>query len=312
MVAPGTFVTEMYRFLFRPKWIAFHLLCLGAVFLMINLGLWQLRRLDERKEFNAEVVEQSELPPVSIDELLDDPGFSPDDATWRRVTAQGVWLPQQVTVFNRSQDGLAGDNVLTALEQDNGTTVLVNRGFVPVGVDQPPAPSGEVEIIGTVRESQARRRGELTDEGLALTEVRRIDLDQLAPQFAGKVAPVYLDLIASDPPTDGLYPAPVPPPELDEGPHLSYAIQWFIFSVAVVVGWVLAVRRSINSRRTASATTPPIPTAAATPTDGNLEQSARSARNPLQISDGDGSDPGSGAQETGQRSGVAAGEPTPE
>ena len=142
----------MYRFLFRPKWIAFHLLCLGAVFLMISLGLWQLRRLDERKEFNAEVAERSELPPVSIDELLAEPGFTPEDATWRRVTAAGVWLPQQVTVFNRSQDGLAGDNVVTALEQDNGTTVLVNRGFVPLGVDQPPPPSGDVTIIGTVRE----------------------------------------------------------------------------------------------------------------------------------------------------------------
>ncbi len=292
----------MYRFLFRPKWIAFHLLCLGAVFLMINLGLWQLRRLDERKHFNAEVVERSELPPVSIDELLDDPGFSPDQATWRRVTAQGVWLPQQVTVFNRSQGGLAGDNVLTALEQDNGTTVIVNRGFVPVGVDQPLAPTGDVEIIGTVRESAARRRGELTDNGLALTEVRRIDLEQLGPQFPGKVAPVYLDLIESDPATDGNYPAPIPPPELDEGPHLSYAIQWFIFSAAVVVGWVLAVRRSINTRR-----------------GRNLEQLSRPARHPLHISDegdtaGDdtGSDAASGAQEPGERSGVAAGETTSE
>jgi len=285
----------MYRFLFRPKWIAFHLLCLGAVLLMINLGVWQLRRLDERKEFNAEVVERSELPPVSIDELLAEPGFSPEEATWRRVTASGVWLPQQVTVFNRSQDGLAGDNVVTALEQDNATTVLVNRGFVPVGVDQPPAPSGDVAIIGTVRNSQGRRRGELTDQGLALTEVRRIDLDRLSPQFPGTVAPVYLDLIASEPPTEGDYPAPIPPPELSEGPHLSYAMQWFIFSAAVVVGWVLAVRRSIRSRRTENP-------------DGKMEQMSRPARQSLHISDEVGSDPVSGAQESSERSGVASGE----
>jgi len=285
----------MYRFLFRPKWIAFHLLCLGAVLLMINLGMWQLRRLDERKEFNAEVVERSELPPVSIDELLAEPDFSPEEATWRRVTASGVWLPQQVTVFNRSQGGLAGDNVVTALEQDNGTTVLVNRGFVPVGVDQPPPPSGDVAIIGTVRNTQGRRRGELTDEGLALTEVRRIDLDRLGPQFPGTVAPVYLDLIASDPPTEGDYPAPIPPPELSEGPHLSYAVQWFIFSAAVVVGWVLAIRRSIRSRRIENP-------------DGKMEQMSRSARQSLHISDEVGSEPVSGAQETGERSGIAAGE----
>jgi surfeit locus 1 family protein len=289
----------MYRFLFRPKWIAFHLLCLGAVFLMINLGLWQLRRLDERKEFNAEVVERSELPPVSIDELLAEPDFSPGEATWRRVTAQGVWLPQQVIVFNRSQNGLAGDNVLTALEQDNGTTVLVNRGFVPVGVDPPPVPTGDVEILGTVRDSQARRRGELTDEGLALTETRRIDIEQLAPQFPGTVAPVYLDLIESDPPTEGDYPIPVPPPELSEGPHLSYAIQWFIFSAAVVVGWVLAVRRSINTRRNGDP-------------DGKMEQMSRSARHSLQISDERESDPSSGSQQAGERSGVASGEAAPE
>ena len=285
----------MYRFLFRPKWIAFHLLCLGAVLLMINLGVWQLRRLDERKEFNAEVVERSELPPVSIDELLAEPGFSPEEATWRRVTASGVWLPQQVTVFNRSQDGLAGDNVVTALEQDNATTVLVNRGFVPVGVDQPPAPSGDVSIIGTVRNTQGRRRGELTDQGLALTEVRRIDLDRLSPQFPGTVAPVYLDLIASEPPTEGDYPAPIPPPELSEGPHLSYAMQWFIFSAAVVVGWVLAVRRSIGTRRTENP-------------DGKMEQMSRPARQSLRISDEVGSDPASGAQESSERSGVASGE----
>ena len=285
----------MYRFLFRPKWIAFHLLCLGAVLLMINLGVWQLRRLDERKEFNAEVVERSELPPVSIDELLAEPGFSPEEATWRRVTASGVWLPQQVTVFNRSQDGLAGDNVVTALEQDNATTVLVNRGFVPVGVDQPPAPSGDVAIIGTVRNSQGRRRGELTDQGLALTEVRRIDLDRLSPQFPGTVAPVYLDLIASEPPTEGDYPAPIPPPELSEGPHLSYAMQWFIFSAAVVVGWVLAVRRSIGTRRTENP-------------NGEMEQMSRPARQSLHISDEVGSDPVSGAQESSERSGVASGE----
>ncbi len=257
--------------------------------------MWQLRRLDERKEFNAEVVERSELPPVSIDELLAEPGFSPEEATWRRVTASGVWLPQQVTVFNRSQDGLAGDNVVTALEQDNATTVLVNRGFVPVGVDQPPAPSGDVAIIGTVRNTQGRRRGELTDQGLALTEVRRIDLDRLSPQFPGTVAPVYLDLIASEPPTEGDYPAPIPPPELSEGPHLSYAMQWFIFSAAVVVGWVLAVRRSIGTRRTENP-------------DGEMEQMSRPARQSLHISDEVGSDPVSGAQESSERSGVASGE----
>src|SRR6187431_1559962 len=161
----------MYRFLLRPKWIAFHLLCLGGILLMLWLAMWQLRRLDERKEFNAAVVERSEQAPVTIDELLAEPGFTPEDAAWREVTVSGEWLPQQIDVFNRSQDGIAGDNVVTALVRDDGVTVLVNRGFVPLGTPLPPPPTGDVEILGTVRPSQARRTGELTDSGLAVTEV---------------------------------------------------------------------------------------------------------------------------------------------
>src|SRR6188472_2795253 len=105
----------MYRFLLRPKWIAFHLLCLVGVVGMLWLCSWQLRRLDERKDFNAEVVARSERTPVTIDELLAEPGFTPNDAAWRPVTATGVWLPQQIDIFNRSQQGVAGDNVVTAL-----------------------------------------------------------------------------------------------------------------------------------------------------------------------------------------------------
>ena len=249
MAGSGTFVAEMYRFLLRPKWIAFHALCLGAIVLMLWLAMWQLRRLDERQDFNAEVVSRSEQPAVSIDDLLAEPDFEPEDASWRQVTASGTWLPQQIVVFNRTQDGVAGDNILTALVQDDGVTVLVNRGFVPLGTTPPPPPSGAVEILGTVRPSQERRTGELTDDGLAVTEVRRIDIDQLAAQLPGQVAPVYLDLVASEPPIRATDPAPVPAPDRSDGPHLSYAGQWFIFAVCVAIGWVFAVRRSIRTRR---------------------------------------------------------------
>jgi cytochrome oxidase assembly protein ShyY1 len=60
---------------------------------------------------------------------------------------------------------------------------------------------------------------------------------------------MYVDLIASAPPEVTDLPEPVATPDLSEGNHLSYAVQWFIFSIAVAVGWVLAVRRSIGTRR---------------------------------------------------------------
>ena len=68
----------MYRFLFTPKWLAFHLLVVVAIVTMVNLGFWQLRRLDERKEFNATVEARYDEPPVPLDALLT-PSTEPDD-----------------------------------------------------------------------------------------------------------------------------------------------------------------------------------------------------------------------------------------
>jgi cytochrome oxidase assembly protein ShyY1 len=71
----------------------------------------------------------------------------------------------------------------------------------------------------------------------------------LAPQLPGPVVPAFIELTASAPAETGPYPVPVRPPEMNEKNHLSYAMQWFLFAVAVAVGWGLAVRHSANSRR---------------------------------------------------------------
>ena len=253
----------MYRFLLRPVWIAFHLIVIAAVLAMIGLGFWQLRRLDERKDFNQAVTERNEAAPVPLAELLAEPDFVPSDYEWRQVTVTGTWLDPQVLVFNRTQRGIAGDNVLTALatRDDAGElVVLVNRGFVALGDEVPDASQAETAVLGRIRANQSRRRGGLTDssgeDDEPVTEVRRVELERLAPQYANggavAVAPVYVDLIETVPAVQPADPIPVPAPELGEGNHLSYAFQWFIFAVCVVIGWVLAVRRSIGTRRAAA------------------------------------------------------------
>jgi surfeit locus 1 family protein len=242
-------VITRYGFLLRPRWIAFHLLVAGAIVLMINLGFWQLRRLDERQEFNEEVASRIDLAPQSLDTVLA-PDTDPESVEWRSVVAAGTYLTDEgFVVVNRSQGGAAGDLVVTPLALADGRILLVDRGFVPLGADRAAAPSGAVDVVGRLRPSQERRRGQLSDpaEG-ELTEVQRIDIDRLAGQLPGPVVPMYVDLTESSPAEPGPYPTPVELPDLSEGPHLSYAIQWFVFSLCVAVGWVLAVRHSIKSR----------------------------------------------------------------
>jgi cytochrome oxidase assembly protein ShyY1 len=262
----------MYRFLLRPAWLLFHAVVLAGVVLMTAAGFWQLNRLDERKDFNSVLRERSQQAPLELTSVLDeiDAGtLDPSTAEWLPVTGSGTYLPDQVLEFNNSQGGRAGDNVLTALVLDDGTTlddttlddtndrtsddtvtVIVNRGFIPLGIDVPPPPAVGVEIVGYVRPSEVRGRGGLTDvdDGEPVTEVRRIDIPRLTEQFPGDVAPVFVQLIASEPAIGPGDPSPVVLPELDNGPHLSYAIQWFIFAICVAVGWVLAVRRSLAVR----------------------------------------------------------------
>lgn len=248
----------MYRFLLRPRWLAFHLLVVTAIIVMINFGFWQLRRLDERQQFNALIEARYDEPPVPIGDLLT-PDTDPDDVSWRPVLLEGTYLTDRsILVVNRSQNGRAGVNAVAPLELDDGTIVLVNRGFVPLTFEVPPAPSEPVEATARLRPSEVRRLGQLSDPAAgALDEVQRIDLDRLDEQFDGRLAPVYVDLIESTPAEPELFPEPVIAPDLSEGNHLSYAVQWFVFALAVAVGWVLAVRRSISTRR---ATGPAEPT----------------------------------------------------
>ena len=243
----------MYRFLLSPKWLAFHLVVVLGIVTMVNLGLWQLRRLDERQARNAAVESRVDLPPEPLDDVLVD-GADQDSLEWRPVTASGTYLPdEQFVVVNRSQHGLAGEIVVTPLQLDDGRILLVSRGFVPLGQPVAAAPTGEVDITGRLKPSQQRSTGGLSDASAGdLTEAQRVDIDRLAPQMPGDVVPMYVELTASDPPEQPPYPEVLTLPELADGPHLSYAVQWFIFAAAVAAGWVLAVRKSLRSRAAAA------------------------------------------------------------
>lgn len=242
----------MYRFLLRPKWLLFHVVVLTGVVGMLFLARWQWNKHIARDDFVA-MVETRQGPKVQAQDLvtLMKNAESPADIEWYRVTATGTYLADaQLQQINRTQDGANGSNVLTPFRVDGGPILIVNRGFVPNGVDVPPPPSGTLLIGGTARTTQLRRTGELTD---AETDddvvVRRVDLALISERLQLDLADVYVDFIASKP-ASAAPPTPVPPPDLGGGPpHVSYTVQWIFFSMSVAAGWVFAVRRSLKTRR---------------------------------------------------------------
>jgi len=204
---------------------------------MVNLGLWQLRRLDEKRTFNTAVRAVAEAPIVAYDPTGTQPAY-------QRVRVTGQYLDREFTVVNVSQGGSGGRDQVAVLALDDGTLLIVNRGFSAGLAPLPGIPDGRVEVMGRVRESMPPRRGQTADDGTQqLTQIRRVDLDVLALQFDEPVQPVFVDALAENGSAiDGL--VPIAFPALDEGSHLSYAVQWFLFTGFVVLGWVLAVRRS--------------------------------------------------------------------
>lgn len=229
-------IVKMRRLL-TPRWIAGHLLAVIAVVAFVNLGFWQLRRLDEKRTFNASVEAGLAAPIAPISEL-------PDGATYRRVRAEGSYDPAFETLALRSHDGVSGYHVLTPLLLPDGTAVLVDRGWVPIQYDAPrdpgfAAPLGTVSVVGMLWPDQEGSGvpGEFPEV------VRRIDPEIQAAFTPYPVRPEYLVLSVQDPDQGGL-PIIVEPPTLPEGPHLGYAVQWFLFAAVVVVGYPILLRRS--------------------------------------------------------------------
>ena len=246
----------MYRFLLRPKWILFHIVVVASSIGMLGLAQWQWERHNERNAFVAKVTARELAEPVELVPLLANTAAGAIE--YSRVTASGTYIAdEQFTEILQVRDGVNGVNVLTPLQIDGGPIVIVNRGFIAEGQAVPDPPAGTLRVGGMARTTEVRQTGQLTDDndGAQSNELRRVDLDLISKRLAVPLAPVYLDFIASDPPSP-LPPAPPLAPDLSGGPpHVSYTIQWITFSMAVLAGWVFAVRRSVRTRRREANTT---------------------------------------------------------
>ena len=231
---------SVYSFLVKPKWIGFHLLCIALIVVMVNLAFWQLRRLDERQTLNERVASNNAAAVVPLENVsLADPGA----VEYRRVEITGTYAGPQFEMVNLTQDGTTGSDPINALQLADGSLLIVNRGFLPFDAELSAPPNGEVHVVGRLRHSRSGGTDQRADnDSPDVMLIRRIDLADLGEQFDESVAPMYLELLESTP-TDSPALRPVPLPEASNGPHLSYTIQWFFFSVCVAVGWVLAVRK---------------------------------------------------------------------
>jgi surfeit locus 1 family protein len=247
-------------FWLRPKWVVGHVLVVALVALAVSAGLWQLRRLDERRAVNAEIAARMEMAPAPIDQILDpdDPHEAGEQVRYRRATATGAFAPDdEVLIRSRSLNGSPGYWVLTPLVLDDGSAVAVNRGFVPFGQDleavtaAAPPSEGRVTVEGILFASERRQGIGPTDPPAGrLDALARVDVERLDQQVDADLYPVYLQQLDQTPPVDRPLPITLDPPAQDEGSHLSYAVQWFLFAAIGAVGWPILLHRTAAENET--------------------------------------------------------------
>jgi len=203
----------------------------------VRLGFWQLDRLHQRRGHNAAVAAARARPELAIRGW---PALPTDSLVDRRLRAEGVYDYARERLWHgRSYEGIPGVDFVTPLRLADGSAVLVDRGWAPspdgYHVDQPAYREGDsAEVVG-LGMAAPRGRGD-------------VDLMALWDSVPYRLLPVVLQQL---PPSTALHrPARSssasvtrwPLPELSDGPHLSYVVQWFSFAVIIVVG-SLVLRR---------------------------------------------------------------------
>jgi len=257
----------MYRFLLKPGWIALHIGALFLAILFTNFGLWQLRRLDQRQARNTLLQERIFEEPRALTDLLNDFNViaAPSDSVsvaYRPATVQGSYDPDYEVLLRSTQnyEGEPGYYLLTPLKLENGSAILVNRGWVPFKFEVPPVeaatpPNGKVEVMGIVNLERPPPTGPLAslaprDPPGELEITAYIDTERLEEQMPYDLLPVYLELREQSPSqAEGNLPLPLQEPEFTPGSHLGYAVQWFAFTIIGVIGYGILLRQQIRQRR---------------------------------------------------------------
>lgn len=209
-------------------------------------GRWQWGRYEARSEALNASNRAADLPTVPLESILTPADAVPGDAAWRTVTVTGeISSEDLVELRGRTIDSTASLQYLAWIHTDAGESVLINLGWTPRS--QPTAPSipeGEVTVIGTVRAFEE-------DNGKQGTRI--VPTQMGSP--SGEVPPAYVMVISACGDAGcvtGIEPVPLP--QLSLGPHLSYAMQWWLLMIAAapVAVW-LTVRDASHERERATA-----------------------------------------------------------
>ena len=244
----------MLSLLRTRRWLGFTIVVVVSITAFGLLSLWQWHRADDKRAQRIELQNALAATPLPLDDVAITDGAIEDLDQWRHVTVSGTYLPgSQVLVRKRPLDAHNGFWAMTALREEDGTVVWVNRGWLPTAGDALSTPvigdppSGTVDVTGYLRPFEEADAD--ANAGLPAGQVAAVTpalLPSVSDPFSG-----YIQLQESVPAEDELTALPLP--DVDESRNISYAVQWLIFAFVAVGGWFFFLRREAIEDRQRSA-----------------------------------------------------------
>ena len=245
-----------WSFLRSTRWAGYLALVIVFAVACCALGTWQLNRRAEALAEVARIDANYDADAVALAEALSEPAAFDVDQRWQVVALSGEYLvDDEVVVRNRPFEGSSGFEVITPFRLDDGTVFMVDRGWIAQASDGRPSeyaapPTGHVQVEARLKAGEERIAGR-TSTGI---EFATIDLDELAervgqPSYTGAYGVLVQTGADADEP-----PLAAARPVRDEGPHLSYALQWFVFALLGFVGLVWAANQERRGLAEASGT----------------------------------------------------------
>ncbi len=232
--------------LFSRRWLPSTLLVLLGMVVLVRLGFWQLDRLEQRRDRNAQLAAQLAQSPLE----LTGAAALPADVTGlknRRIVARGEFdFEHQIGLKAQTWRGEPGIHLVTPLRLASGEAVLVDRGWIPVDESAPEQwprfdEAGPVTVTGHIRLSETLPNSQ--PPAGPQQEWYRVDIEAIAPQLPYPILPMYVQQLPPEA-NNAAYPARLTPEvDLSEGPHLGYAVQWFLFALILGGGYIHVYRK---------------------------------------------------------------------
>jgi cytochrome oxidase assembly protein ShyY1 len=241
-----------YSVALTKRWLTYLLLTAIFAGTCVALSTWQFNRREEAKQEIQRVLTNYEAAPIPLSEALPELDSFNEDDKWIPVTVTGTYLAEdQFIVRSRPREQQAGVEVLTPLLTAEGNVFVVDRGWLPVlpdGSDDyalPSPPTGEVTVVARLKAGEPAITGrEAAGNQLATIELPLIEESIGYPTYTG----AYGILDSETPPPVDTPPLPASKPSLDEGAHLSYALQWIMFGVLAFIALIWAIRNELRIR----------------------------------------------------------------